>query len=66
MQPSMTGLPPLNLSSTTASHSGDIGAPNTVHFGSTGGGGSFDLLALVQQYWPMLAVAGVAVLLLRR
>jgi hypothetical protein len=65
MLPGMPNIPALNLSTTAASHSGDIGAPNTVYFGSFGGG-SFDLLAMAKQYWPMLAVAAVAVLLIRR
>jgi hypothetical protein len=59
-------LPPLQLSTSSSSKSGDVAAPNTVYFGGFGsgsGGGGFGSL---DQYMPYLAIGAVALVLLKR
>ena len=62
----MPSLPPLNLSA--SSKSGDLSAPSTVYFGGfgsgSGGGGSGG--GDIGQYLPVLAVAAVLYVVLRR
>ena len=64
MRAALPSLPPLQLASTTSSTSGDIAAPNTVYFGSFGGG--TDIIGLIRQYWPLLLAGGLAVAILRK
>lgn len=63
MQAALPSMP-LNLSSSASSTSGDISAPNSVNFGSFASG--TDIMGMIRQYWPLLAVAGVAVIIARK
>ena len=57
------GMPPLNLSLATNSRSGDISAPNTVNFGGFGPGSGGSGMPIP---WPLLAVAAVVLIVLKR
>jgi hypothetical protein len=62
----MPSLPPLNLSSSATSTSGNVSAPNTVNFGGFGSGSGGSGMGSISQYLPLIAVGALVLILARK